>query len=89
MRVQSHLITVAIVSLVMLFVIGVFGYSLIESNWSFTDALYMTVITLTTVGYDDLGMSQNGRLFTVFLLLGGIGIFLFAVGTLTTFTVAG
>jgi len=54
--------------------IGVIGYMLIE-GWSVGDAFYMTVITLTTVGFGEVQtLSTEGRMFTVVLIAGGIGI---------------
>jgi voltage-gated potassium channel len=51
---------------------GTVGYTLIE-GWSWNDAAYMTVITLTAVGYDEVHpLSPPGRLFTSFILFGGI-----------------
>ncbi len=51
---------------------GVFGDVLIEV-WSFLDALYMTVTTIATVGYGEIHpLSKAGRLFTIFLILGGV-----------------
>ena len=59
---------------------GTAGYCLIE-GWSAFDALYMTVITLTTVGFGEVHpLSQGGRAFTVLLTLGGI-FTLFYAGT--------
>ena len=56
-------------------VVGTLGYVLIE-GWSAWDAFYMTVITVTTVGYGEVHpMSQAGRAFTVFVLLTGVGAF--------------
>ena len=56
-------------------VVGTLGYVLIE-GWSAWDAFYMTVITVTTVGYGEVHpMSQAGRIFTVFVLLTGVGAF--------------
>ena len=53
-------------------IIGTIGYSTIE-GWSLEDALYMTVITLTAVGYDEVHpLSNPGRAFTSFILFGGI-----------------
>jgi voltage-gated potassium channel Kch len=53
---------------------GVLFYSYTE-GWSKIDALYFSVVSLTTVGYGDLTpATQSGRLFTVFYLLAGIGI---------------
>jgi len=52
--------------------IGTFGYRLIE-GWSWGDAVYMTVITLTAVGYDEVHpLSPPGRAFTSFILFMGI-----------------
>ncbi len=51
---------------------GTVGYRLIE-GWSWLDCLYMTVITLTTVGFREVGpLSVAGQIFTVFLALSGI-----------------
>ncbi len=53
-------------------VIGTIGYVLIE-GWAWDDAVYMTIITLTAVGYDEVHpLSPPGRAFTSFILFGGI-----------------
>lgn len=59
---------------VALVLIGTLGYWLIEPGYSLFDALYMTVITITTVGYGEIPhqLSTAGRAFTIFLLLGGV-----------------
>lgn len=59
-----------------IFVAGTVGYRLIEAaGW--WDAFYMTAITLTTVGYREVfPLSRAGELFTVVLLVGGLGMFL-------------
>src|SRR5215216_159842 len=58
---------------------GTFGYVLVE-GWSFWDAFYMTVITVTTVGYREVhAMSRAGEAFTVLLLLGGVGTFFYVL----------
>lgn len=57
---------VALVSL------GTLGYHWIE-GWSLFDALYMTVITLTTVGFREVHeLSRAGQVFTIFVSLGGV-----------------
>ena len=55
---------------------GSAGYMVIE-DWGFMDAFYMTIITLATVGYGEVHtVGFEGRLFTVFLILLGVGLFL-------------
>jgi voltage-gated potassium channel len=65
------------VSLVGLFVLVIFGtvvYILLE-GMSWIDALYMTVITIATVGFSEVKeLSSEGRLFTIFLILMGVGV---------------
>jgi voltage-gated potassium channel len=69
--------------------IGVLGFHLIE-GWSIFDALYMTVITLATVGYGETHpLSTTGRVFTMFLILGGMGMILYGVSRITSFVVEG
>ncbi len=59
-------------------VIGTIGYMLIE-RWNAWDSFYMTVITVTTVGYGEVHpLSQAGRAFTVVILLTGVGAFFYA-----------
>lgn len=61
--------------------VGTAGYPLIEGEpWTWFDGLYMTVITLTTLGYGETHpLSTAGRVFTMLLALGGIfTLFFFA-----------
>lgn len=72
-----------------LLIFGASGYMVIE-KWSFMDALYMTVITLATVGYGEVHeISPEGRLFTVILIFLGVGFFLYVVGNVIQFLVEG
>jgi voltage-gated potassium channel len=76
-----------------IFAIGVIGYTIIDhGQHRFLDALYMTVITLTTVGYGEIiPMEHNpaGRVFTMFLILFGMGILVYFVSAITAFLVEG
>ncbi len=59
---------------------GTIGYSVVE-GWSIFDSLYMTIITLTTVGYEEVHtLSRAGRYFTIILVLSGVGSMLYALG---------
>ncbi|MBI5408863.1 MAG: potassium channel protein [Nitrospirae bacterium] len=58
---------------------GTLGFSIIE-GWRIFDSLYMTVITLTTVGYLEVHpLSTAGRAFTIVLILSGVGTMLYAL----------
>jgi voltage-gated potassium channel len=58
---------------VLLVLAGTLGYYFLEEAYSLFDALYMTVTTLTTVGYGEVHpLSMRGRVFTMLLLLGGV-----------------
>src|SRR3989339_2106843 len=79
--------TILILILILLF--GTFGYIIIE-KWNFFDALYMTVITLATVGYGETHpLSFHGRIFTIILILSGISTMLYAVSSITSFFIEG
>ena len=56
----------------LVFIVGTLWYSLIE-KWHWLDAVYMTVITLTTVGYGETQpLGDRGRVFTIGLILSGV-----------------
>jgi len=60
---------------------GTAGYMIIE-GWNFLDALYMTITTLTTVGFREVHqLSSRGIIFTIFLIVGGVGTVLYALST--------
>jgi voltage-gated potassium channel len=69
--------------------IGVVGYEIIE-GWSFLDSLYMTITTITTVGFAEVHpLSQAGRIFSIFLIVGGVGGALYILTTLMGFLLEG
>ncbi|MEM6343134.1 MAG: potassium channel protein [Bacteroidota bacterium] len=70
-------------------IIGIIGFHLIEGyNW--LDAAYMTVITMSTVGFGTLGeLSGGGKLFSIFLITISAGIFVYAITTISTFVIEG
>jgi len=80
---------VAVLLLPALLVVGVVGFMLIE-GWSFLDALYMTVTTITTVGFREVKpLSDGGRIFTIFLILFGVGVAFYILTTLVATVVEG
>ena len=64
--------------LVTTLLVGTFGYAIFsKGQYSLLDCLYMTVITITTIGYGeivDLSHNPAGRIFTMFIAFSGIGI---------------
>jgi voltage-gated potassium channel len=59
-------------------------------GWRIMDSLYMTVITLATVGYGEVHeVSPAGRIFTVFLIILGVGFYLYVAGNFIQFLVEG
>ncbi len=80
---------IAILFLILIFGVGTIGYIVIE-KWSFIDAFYMTVITLATVGFGEIHpLSQTGRIFTIFLILSGLGILMFVIESGLSFLLEG
>ena len=70
-------------------VAGTAGYVLIE-GWSWWDAFYMTVITITTVGYGEVHpLSNAGRAFTIVIILGGVGTFFYGFTQFTALRAGG
>ena len=69
-HVRRLLVPVAVVAA--LLVLGTVGYQIVE-GWGWFDALYMTAITITTVGFLEVHpMGAGGRVFTMVLALGGV-----------------
>ena len=55
--------------------IGTLGYYRIEDNWSILDSFYMTVITITTVGFSEVReLTPEGKVFTIFIIFLGLGM---------------
>ena len=79
MRRERNAVQRAVVLVLAIFAVGTVGYRLIEGA-SWWDAFFMTIITVTTVGFsEEIPLSEIGKLFTAFLLLAGFGLILFLV----------
>jgi voltage-gated potassium channel len=74
-------------------IIGVTGFKILGGKeWSLLDSLYMTVITLSTVGYEevaDLNANPAARVFAIVFILLCVGTIAFAVSSITSFIVEG
>jgi len=69
--------------------LGTLGYAVLE-GWQFLDSLYMTVITIGTVGYREVApLSDPGRVFTIVLIFAGVGSIAYSFGTIVEFMVEG
>lgn len=78
-----------IAPLMLILFCGPIGYMLLEHT-SFVDGLYLTVITITTVGYGDIvPIHPAGRLFTVVLVFCGVGYVMYLFGKITEAMVEG
>lgn len=68
---------------------GVVGYRVVE-GWSLLDALYMSVITLATVGFHEVRpLGPRGQMFTISLILAGVMALFVALGSVTELVVSG
>jgi voltage-gated potassium channel len=85
---MSKFIT-ALIMLLAILSFGTFGYMFIEHS-SFVDSLYMTMITISTIGYGEIfPLSTMGRIFTMVLILVGVGFVLFMFSKVTEAVVGG
>lgn len=76
-------------ALLLIFVSGITGYIYIE-NWSVLDAFYMTVITLSSVGFMEVHeLTDAGKIFTTILILCGSGVLVYGISVITAFIVEG
>lgn len=85
---SRHLLILVLFSLLVI-ALGTDGFMLIE-GWSFPDALYMTIITLATVGFSEVHeLSGPGRYFTIIFILIGVGMFFYVAANFMQFMVEG
>ncbi len=88
METSKHLI-ISITLSAIIIAVGTLGYMLLE-GWSLLDALYMTVITISTVGFMEVKpMGDVGHLFTICLVFIGVGFTLYVAAAVVQFMVEG
>ena len=86
---KSSRLTIALLVVLSLFIIGTFGFHFIE-GFDYLQSLYLTSITLTTIGYGDYyPHTRPGMVFTIFLVLFGVGTMLYTVGLLAETMIEG
>jgi voltage-gated potassium channel len=82
-------IKIAFILLLSVMMIGTLGFHFIE-GWDMLESLYTTVTTISTVGYGDFyPQTSTGRVFTIFLIIFGVGTMLYAVGLMAESMVEG
>jgi voltage-gated potassium channel len=82
----------AIVVFICVTVLGACGYYIIErpQHWSVLDAIYMSVITVSTVGFTEVHEpGPAGRVFTIFLILIGVGAFAYLATSVANYIITG
>ena len=86
-KIRKYLFPIA--PLLLLLLAGPIGYELLE-GMSFLDGLYLTAITITTVGYGDIApVTIGGRLFTILLIFSGVGYVMYLFSQITETMVEG
>lgn len=84
----KHVI-LAISLIIGIIVVGVAGLMIIE-DLSLIDAFWLTMATVATVGYGDIiPKTPEGKVFVILLILGGVGIFAYALGVIVSITIEG
>lgn len=83
-------IIIALSVLFLIVCVGVIGFLSIEDNFSVLDAFYMTIITISTTGFEEVQeLSDKGRIFTAFLIITSFGTFAYAISVITSYIVDG
>lgn len=78
-------IYLALALIIIVLTLGVLGYRFI-SDFSWLDAIYMTVITVTTVGFSEVGpLSTEAKIFTICLIISSVFIFAFSISVITEY----
>ncbi|ADO82707.1 potassium channel family protein [Ilyobacter polytropus] len=89
MQTQIKKVVISMLLLVVIFMFGILGYYYIE-EYSFINSLYMTFITLSTVGFREvIPLTDQGKIFTCLLIFAGVSGVIYSLGHLTTFFIEG
>ena len=86
---QFKKLYIALIVLLLVVVSGITGFAVIE-GYTFEEALYMTVITVSTVGFQEVRpLSSLGRIFTLSLIIVSFGIFAYSLTAISTYLIDG
>ena len=86
---QFKRLNLALLILILLIIVGIVGYMIIE-GYTFSEALHMTIITISTVGFQEVKpLSDAGRLFTDGLIIFSFGTFAYALSAISTYLIDG
>jgi voltage-gated potassium channel len=76
-----HQLRIAVLILFMIIFIGTIGFYVLGKDWTILDALYMTVISITTTGFKEVRpLSDIGKIFTIFIIIIGVGTIAYSGG---------
>ncbi len=79
----------AVAGLLAVVTFGTVGYHVIE-GWAWFDALWMVMITLTTIGYGETHpLTDEGRLFTLMVIIAGVSMGTYTIGRTTRYVIEG
>lgn len=79
----------AIALLILIIAGSTISYKIIE-GWSWLDSFYQTIITVSTVGFGEVHpLTDNGKLYTAFLIITSFGTFAYAISSITSYIVTG
>lgn len=88
-KVSSLTIKIGLVLIILLVAAGTIGYRLIE-GWEWIDCLYMTIVTMTTVGFREVApLSLQGKIFTMVLIVTSISVLVYVTMNLARFVLDG
>lgn len=83
---KFYIVAFAMIAIILF---GIGGFMIIE-KWSFLDSFYMTVLTITTVGFREVHeLSSNGKIFTMVLILSTFGTFTYLISLITSLIASG
>ena len=89
---MSRRLTIGLLLLLSIYLLGGIGYKVFSPDTPFIDCLYMSVITVASVGFSEVisGAGRPGlRVYMMMLILFGVAVHLYAVSILTAFVVEG